>query len=91
MSLSIPVPHKLVKDEKALSQLLSEIIRRAVDGSASPVQINVQLNVNGNDIKIKNGGSGLILASRDGLHYGRLLLENPDPNGNLVISVDTLS
>lgn len=81
MGLSIGVPQTL---DRQLYQVISEVVRRAVDGSLNPIQISV-------DIKITGGGNGLILTSRNGLHTGRLLLENPDSNGNLVLSVDPLS
>ena len=88
MPINIPVPEL---QDRGLYQLLRDILRRAVDGSLNPVQISVQINVTGNDIKIVTGGNGLILPSRDGAHYGRLLLENPDGNGNMILSVDPLS
>ena len=81
VGLSIGVPQTL---ERQLYQVITEIVRRSVDGSLNPIQISV-------DIKITGGGNGLILPSRNGLHFGRVLLENPYSNGNLVLSVDPLS
>ena len=81
MSLSIGVPQTL---ERQLYQVITEIVRRSVDGSLNPIQISV-------DIKIVGGGNGLILTSRNGNHTGRLLLENPDSNGNMILSVDPLT
>lgn len=88
--INLPIPQNLTKNERDLAQLLKEICRRAVDGT-SPLSINVQITVANHDIEILTGGYGLVLPSRNGLHYGRVLLENPDVNGNLVISVDTIS
>lgn len=87
MAINIGLPTGL---DLQLFQVLAEICRRAVDGSQNPVQINVQISVTGNDLKIVTGGKGLILPSRDGTKYGRVLLENPDSNGNMILSVDPL-
>lgn len=88
--INIPIPQNLTKNERDLAQLLKEICRRAVDGTG-PLNISIQISVSNHDIQILTGGYGLVLPSRDGLHYGRVLLENPDANGNLVLSVDTIS
>lgn len=88
--INIPIPQNLIRSERDLAQLLRDICRRAIDGTG-PLNINVQISVSNHDIAILTGGYGLILTSRNGLHQGRLLLENPDSNGNLVLSVDTIS
>lgn len=76
MSLSIPIPHHLVKDERALAQLVSEIVRRAIDGSVNPAQLNVGIRITGNDLTIATAGNGVILSNRAGTHTYRLLMEN---------------
>lgn len=76
MAINIPVHHDYSKDSKGLAQFLKELCRRALDSSINPAQMNVGLNVTGNDITIVTAGNGLILTSRNGLHTYRLLIEN---------------
>ena len=87
MPINVPAPQNL---EYGLYQLLTEILRRSVDGT-NTITLNVSLTITNNDLTIATGGKGLILTSRDGNHTGRLLLENPDGNGNLVLSVDPIT
>ena len=68
MALPIPVPHHLVKDERALSQTLHEIIRRAADGTGA-------VTINGN-ITITGAGGGLIVTTPNGLHVYRIGVAN---------------
>lgn len=85
MAIQIPVPQNL---EYGLYQLLTEILRRAVDSTTTGVGSGKA--VLGRDIKVNNGGSGLVMVSRGGSAYGRILLENADANGNLVLSIDPI-
>lgn len=84
MAINLPVPQDI--REYSLAQLLSEILRRALDVSINPALMNVGLKVTGNDITISTAGNGLILSTRDGLHTYRLLMEN-----NGAISADQLT
>ena len=59
MALPIPIPHNLTKNERDLSQTLSEICRRAVDGTA--VSTTVPVYVSG-------PGGGLLVPTPNGLH-----------------------
>ena len=68
MPLPIPVPHHLVKDEKALSQTVHEIIRRAIDGTMAYVTTF--------NITITTPGGGLIVKTPDGKHTYRLGVAN---------------
>ncbi len=68
MALSIPVPHHLVKDERALSQTISEIIRRSID-STNPIVLQV-------NITISPAGGGLIVTTPNGLHTYRIGVQN---------------
>lgn len=68
MALSIPVPYKLTDDERALAQVISEIIRRAADGTGA-------VTINGN-ITITGAGGGLIVTTPNGLHTYRIGVAN---------------
>ena len=59
MALSIPIPHNILKSERDLSQTLSEICRRAVDGTTSVIA-NVTF--------ISGAGGGFIVTTPNGLH-----------------------
>lgn len=59
MPLPIPIPHHLVKDERALSQTLSEICRRAVDGTNT---------ITANAVYVPGSGGGIIVTTPDGSH-----------------------
>lgn len=85
MAISLPVPNDIT--HKALNQLLRDILRRAVDGSNGG-SLQFPNQVTGMDLGTITGGSGLVLPTRSGLYFGRLLLENPDVNNNLDLSVD---
>ncbi len=75
MPINIPVPVD-VDQPRPLSQLLRDILRRAVDGTLNPIQINVQINVTGNDIKIVTAGKGVILPVGNTGNYARVTLDN---------------
>lgn len=45
-----------------LYQCITEILRRALDVSINPAQMNVQLNITGNDLKIVTAGNGVQIA-----------------------------
>lgn len=75
MPINISVPYDVEK-HLPLTQLLSEILRRAVDGSINPIQLNVGIRMTGNDITIATAGQGLVLTSRDGTKTYRLLVDN---------------
>ena len=68
MALSIPVPHHLIKDERALSQFLSEVCRRAAD-LTGPVTIGFNITITG-------AGGGLIVTTPNGLHSYRIGVAN---------------
>lgn len=86
---------------------LTELMRRAIDGTVLPIFVDItnqvviigasskssapsgKLEVTG-DVKVLGAGNGLILPCRNGLKFGRVILENPDANGNIVISCDPL-
>lgn len=73
MAISLPVPQNL---EYGLYQLLTGILRRCVDFSVNPAQVNVGIRVTGNDITIASAGQGLVLTTRDGTKTYRLLVDN---------------
>lgn len=73
MSITTPVPQDL---KLSLYQVLTDICRRAIDGSVNPVNLNVGIKVVGNDITIATAGNGLILSNRAGTHTYRLLIDN---------------
>lgn len=79
MAISLPVPQNL---DYGLYQLLTGILRRALDVSINPAVINVGLTVTGNDITIATAGNGLVLSNRAGTHTYRLLVDN---DGALVL------
>lgn len=81
MAINLPVPHDVDK-HRPLSQLLSDILRRALDVSVNPAIVNVGIRVVGNDITIATAGNGLILSDRAGVHTYRLLVDN---DGALVL------
>lgn len=72
MPINIPIPMNLDGD---LYQCLSEICRRASDGTT---QMNVAntINITNGDLKIVTAGRGVILPNRAGTAYYRLLIEN---------------
>lgn len=72
--ISLPIPNDI--RSYSLTQLLREILRRALDVSINPAVMNVGLRVVGNDITIVTAGNGLILTTRNGLHTYRLLMDN---------------
>jgi len=74
MPINLPVPHDI--EHRSLYQFLSDILRRAIDGSINPAVVNVGVKVVGNDITISTAGNGLVLTSRDGLHTYRLVMDN---------------
>lgn len=69
----------------ALVQLLSEILRRAIDGSINPANISVTVNITNGDIKVVTAGYGLVVPNRSGTQYYRILMED-----NGAISADPL-
>ena len=71
--ISLPIPQDV---KQSLYQLLGEILRRSVDGSINPIQLNVSVNVTSGDIKIVTAGNGLILPNRAGTKYYRIVMEN---------------
>lgn len=68
MAISIPVPQNLTKSERDLAQTLSEIIRRAVDGTNA-----ISLAVT---VTITTPGGGLIVTTPNGLHKYRIGVQN---------------
>ena len=68
MAISIPVPPNLTKSERDLAQTLSEIIRRAVDGTNA-----ISLAVT---VTITTPGGGLIVTTPNGLHKYRIGVQN---------------
>ncbi len=82
MSINLPVPQNI---QNNLYQLLSEILRRSVDGSINPIQLTVDVNLTSGDIKIVTPGTGLILSNRSGTQYYRLVMEDDG-----VISADPI-
>lgn len=68
MPLPIPIPHKLTDDEKALAQLVHEIVRRAMDGTSAIKT--------GFSITISVAGGGTIVTTPDGKHTYRLGVAN---------------
>lgn len=87
MPISLPVPND-VTEFRPLSQLLKEILRRALDGTTGNFQNGV--TVTGGDFKVMNAGSGLVMVTRTGGYYARILLENPDGHGNMALAVDPI-
>jgi len=59
MALPIPIPHNLTKNERDLSQTLSEICRRAVDGTAISTTVPVY---------VSGAGGGIRVTTPNGLH-----------------------
>jgi hypothetical protein len=72
MPISLPVPQGL---EMGLYQLLSEILRRAIDGSMGSISVSGSIVVTGGDVEIATVGRGLILKSANGTRY-RLGVDN---------------
>ena len=68
MSLPIPVPQNLTNDATALAQILSEICRRAVDGT-EPISLSV-------NVTVTTPGGGVIVTTPDGLHQYRIGVQN---------------
>lgn len=85
MAINLPVPQDV---QHNLYQLLSEILRRSVDTTTTGVGNG--RSITGADFKVMNAGKGLVMISRGGTAYGRIILENPDINGNMVLSVDPI-
>lgn len=75
MPINIPIPNN-VDQHRPLSQLLKEMLRRAIDGSLNPIQINVQINVTSNDIVVVTAGKGLVVTTPNGLHTYRINVAN---------------
>ena len=67
MPISTPVPHDLLKHERALSQLLSEICRRAMDGTG-PISLSFNITF--------PAGVGIVLTTPNGLHTYRVSVQN---------------
>ena len=59
MALSIPIPHNLLKNERDLSQTLSEICRRAVDGTTTSTT---------SPVYVSGAGGGIRVTTPNGLH-----------------------
>lgn len=74
MAILLPVPNDIA--QYSLSQLLREILRRALDVSINPAQVNVGIRITGNDLTIATAGNGVVLSNRAGTHTYRLLMEN---------------
>lgn len=86
---------------------LQEIIRRANDGTITPMLIDYinqriivgsttataastsKLLVDG-DVSVIGTASGIILPCPNGTNFARIVVENPDSNGNIVMRVDPL-
>lgn len=79
MAISLSVPQNL---DYGLYQLLAGILRRSLDISINPAQINVGVNITGNDLTIVTAGNGIVLSNRNGTHTYRLLVDN---DGALVL------
>lgn len=73
MAISLPVPQDVKQN---LYQLLSEMLRRSLDISINPAQVNVAVKITGNDLTIVTAGNGVVLSDRAGLHTYRLLIDN---------------
>lgn len=73
MAINLPVPQNL---DYGLYQLLTSILRRALDVSINPAIMNVGLKVTGNDITIATAGNGFVLPCRDGSKTYRIVIEN---------------
>ena len=71
--ISLPIPQDVKQN---LYQLLSEILRRSVDGSINPIQLNVSVNLTSGDLKIVTAGNGVVLPNRSGTQYYRLAVED---------------
>lgn len=90
MPINIPVAIDI--KQQSLYQLLAEILRRALDVSINPAQINVQLNITGNDLKIVTPQNGVQIAASNGSgNFYRLTVqevtgEDGSPYGVLTIS-----
>lgn len=75
MPINLPVPVDIDK-HRPLSQLMLEILRRAIDGSLNPIQISVQVNITANDLVIVTAGNGLVVTTPNGLHTYRINVTN---------------
>ena len=88
--INLPVPNDI--EPRSLSQLLSDILRRSVDGTiTASATDSAGSTALGADMKVVNAGKGLVMITRGGSGYGRVLLENADENGNMALSVDPIS
>ena len=55
--------------------------QRVLVGSASASATPAKMEVNGGDLKIIGGGNGLIIPTRDGTKYYRIVMENDGTPG----------
>lgn len=82
MPINIGIPRTL---PGPLYKLILEILRRAVDGTTSPISFNGTVTITGGDLKIVTAGKGIIIPNRSGTQYYRLIMED-----NGAISADPL-
>ena len=89
MPIGVVVPQTL---ERQLYQTITEIVRKAVDGSNNPIQIAVQVNVTSNDIVVVTAGKGLVLTDDGGTaRTCRVTATYDATSGSFNLNVNTIS
>lgn len=90
----LPVLQEIIRrsvDGTVVPLVIDNANSRVYIGATAPSSGTAgKVEITGGDLKIVTPGYGILIPSRDGTKWGRLILENPDGNGNMTISADPI-